>query len=460
MTKKLFILREITDFASGAFENTAVENGGIQLGRKAPGFLLSGSYTTPPLSSAPFGELVPSWNADTPPGTNVEVQARIAAGGQWSQWFSFGVWSPFILRASPEAQQDEMARCDAEYLRILPETPAAELVQLRVNLTSEDSALSPTVRLLAVSVGSDAEHVEGPGDFSRVLEVPAYSCLVRDPSISAWIGSATSLAMLMNRHGEDVLPEEVARAVYDSGAGRYSNVSFLTAAGGMYGYECYAGYAGIDALRREVWRGNPVGVMVRYRAPALSGEEESHDLPVLEGASVNSAGHIAVVRGIVTEAGETTVYMCDPFAADDESVRREISIEKFTEIYTGLCLILRSGARGAGSAKPRRQLAQMDLSQGEIRLSLGGQVLVPGPFTREEYARSTLCYTVSGPVLFASAAQRKFYYPAPDEDGALPFDVSGMKNRRMTFYRVGPLGTTVVGEKTVPPDTEEATGPN
>lgn len=455
MTKKLFILREITDFASGAFENTAVENGGIQLGRKASGHLLAGSYTTPPLSSAPFGEMVPSWNADTPPGTHVEVEARVAAAGQWSQWFSFGAWSPFLLRASPEAQQDAMARCDAEYLRVQPDSPLAELVQLRVNLRSEDPALSPTVRLLAVSVNSDAEHLEGPGEFSRVLEVPAYSCLVRDPSISAWIGSATSLAMLMNRHGEDVLPEEVARAVYDAGAGRYSNLSFLTAAGGMYGYECYAGYAGVDAVRREVWRGNPVGVMVRYRAPALSGQEADSALPVLEGATVDSAGHIAVVRGIETLNGETTVYMCDPFSPDDEAVRREISLSQFEEIYMGLCLILRAGARGAGSAKPRRQLAQMDLSQGEIRLMLGGRLMVPGPFTREEYARSTLCYTVSGPVLYASAAQRKFYYPAPDEDGALPFDVSGIKNRRMIFYRVGPLGTTAVGEKTVPPGPDE-----
>lgn len=459
MTNKLFILREITDFASGAFENTAVEDGGIQLGRKASGHLLTGSYTTPPLSSAPFTEMVPSWNADTPPGTTVEVQARVAAGGAWSQWFSFGRWSPYILRASPEITRDEMAQSDAEYLSLLPGRAAAELVQLRVHLESEDAALSPTVRLLAVSVNSDAGHIEGPGEFSRVLEAPSYSCLVRDPAIANWIGSATSLAMLVNRLGEDILPEEVARAVYDAGAGRYSNLSFLTAAGGMYGYECYAGYAGIDAIRREVWRGNPVGVMVHYRAPSLSGEEEGvFELPVFEGAAVNSAGHIAVVRGIETKGGETTVYLNDPFSPDDDAARRELPLGTFLEIYCGICLILRKGQPGAGRAKPRRRLARMSLEEGEIRLALDGEMVVPGSFTRENYTRSTLCYTVSGPVLYASAAQRKFYYPAPDENGSLPFDVGGAQNRRLTFYRVGPLGTTVVGEKSIADSDREPDG--
>lgn len=453
MTKKLFILREITDFASGAFENTAVENGGIQLGRKASGHLLTGSYTTPPLSSAPFSAVVPSWNADTPPGTTVEVQARVAAGGSWSQWFSFGKWSPYILRGSPEPERDDMAQCDAEYLTLLPESPPADSVQLRVHLETLDANLTPTVRLLAVSVNSDADSADGPDEFSRVLEVPAYSSLVRDPAISAWIGSATSLAMLMNRYGEDVLPEEVARAVYDAGAGRYSNLSFLTAAGGMYGYECFAGYAGIDTICGEVWRGNPVGVMLRYRAPSLSGEEGADaGLPVLEDATVSSAGHIAVVRGIETVRGETTVYINEPFSADDEAVRREIPLDKFHEIYAGLCLVVRKGLRGAGNAKPRRQMAQLDISAGEIRLSLAGETLIPGPFAREPL--STLCYTISGPVLYASAAQRKFYYPAADENGALPFDSGSVKNRRVTFYRVGPEGHTIVGEKSVPGDEE------
>ncbi len=467
MTKQLFILREIKDFASGAFENTAVENGGIRLGRRGSGHLPAGSYTTPPLTSEVFTEVVPSWNADTPRGTTVEVQARVSARGQWSEWFSFGRWSPFILRASPEISRDEMAQCDAEFLTVLPGRPAAEMVQLRVHLATEDPAVSPTVRLLAVSVNADVGREKGADEPERVLETPAYSCLVRDPAIAGWMAGATSLAMLMNRHGEDLLPEEVARAVYDKGAGKYSNLSFLCAVAGAYGYECYASFAGVETLWREVWCGNPVGALVRYHAPALSpveGAEEGDaprrpadlpgEAPVLEGATVDSSGHIAVVRGLEKRGRETWVLLNDPLAPDDAATRREIPLARFEEIYAGLCLVLHKGPNGAGAAKPVREMAQLALEEGEIRLVLRGQQMVPGPFTREDYTRSTLCYTVSGPVLYASAAQRKFYYPYPDENGALHFDAGGAHNRRLVFYRIGPLADTVVGEKAIPPEDE------
>ena len=456
MTKGLFVLREMADFASGAFENTAVDGGGIQLGRMGAGRLSEGSYTSPPYKPGAFRKLIPSWNADTPQGTSVEMQVRVLVKGKWSQWFSFGIWCPFQDRTSPEARSDELAAVDAEYLTVLGQ--GAESAQMRVHLRAAEEHLTPTVRLMALSVqleesGEAADHAG-----NRELELPAYSCLVRDPAIASRMGGATSLAMLMNRWGADVLPEEVARAVYDVGAGKYENLAFLSAVGGTYGYECYAGYGGLDILREEVWMGCGVAAKVRYRAPALSSEEkggkalekpDKNSAPVLPGATVDSAGHLVVLCGFAVRDGEEWVLMHDPMAPSNEATRREVRLDLFKEMYTGIYLALHRGPRKPGSQKWQRKLVGISLADGEIRLFDGKKVLIPGPFTQEELPRSTLCYVLSSPVAYPSAAQRQFYYPTPDENGVLKFDENSAVGHRMTFYRIGPHGYTWVAEKKI-----------
>ncbi len=483
MTKSLFLLREVADFAAGAFENTAVDEGGIQLGRRGTGHLPEGSYTSPPFLAGRFRRLIPSWNADTPPGTSIEVQVRVQAGGHWSEWFSFGTWCPYLDRHSPAPHGDERARVEAETLTLLPGAPAAESAQIRVHLRSDEEKCTPTVQLMALATQPEAPG-EAAGFYAgdRVLEIPAYSALVRDPAIAERMGGATSLAMLMNRWGADVLPEEVARAIYDTGAGTYENLAFLSALGGVYGFECYVGYGGLELLRREVWLGHGIAAKVRYRAPALApkeaqregaaeGEEavsaggtpektgeggpppplekETDARPLLPGATVDSTGHLVVVRGFKAKDGERYVVLNDPMAPGDEAAVREVPLSLFAEMYTGIFLALHRGPKGSGGHKPRRKMVQIALENGVIRLYDEEETFIPGRFTKEDLPQSTLCYILSSPVAYASTAQRQFYYPSPDESGTLKFDESSAVNRRMTFYRIGPRGRTWVAEKKI-----------
>lgn len=479
MTRKLFVLKDVTDFAPGAFENTVVDNGSIRLGIKGNNYLSSGTYTGSPFTPLPFFRLIPSWNADTPPGTWVEVQARIAAQGQWSRWFSFGRWSPFIDRSSPPPQQDEIARIDGEFISVIDRNIPADTAQLRIILTSEDPSATPLVGLLALSVDSPQAEDISPAS-RRVLSLPAYSSLVRDPAIDERVAGACALTMLMNRWGEDVLPEEVARSAYDSGAGRYANISFLCATGGMYGFDCYAGFSSINTLRKEVWNGNAVGVRVHYRTNLLSHSEpepeepplssslpspheeaspnearpphwESYkSLPLLEDATVDSLGHFIVLCGFVKNEDEEYVVVHDPLAHNNNQVRRTISLKKFLEIYMGNCIILRKGKKRIGTAKPQRKVSQIQLVDGKIHLLCQGQALIPGSFTSQDFANTTLCYTLSEAVPYASAAQHKFYYPSLNIDGTLNIDLHAVQGHKLTLYLIGNRGITWVAEKKIP----------
>lgn len=453
MKQNHFVLKTVADFAPGAFENTAVEDGSIQLGRSGISFILSGCYTSPVLHVGSFLSMLPSWNACTPPGTAVEVQGRIGAGFKWSKWFSFGKWSPFIDRASTEFDEDEMGEIKTEYLNIAKGHSPAENAQIRIFLYTDDEKVSPKVNLLAANFRCVRPEKEEDVTGERLLEIPKYSSLVRDPSLGSRIMSVTSLCMLMNRWGEDVLPEEVARAMYDSKSGRYGNLAFLTAIAGSYGFECYTKDMTINALRKEVRIGNAVGVLIQYLAPSLSQEEkeispEDKLLPELENAVADSHGHVAVLRGFVKENEENYVVLNDPLAPENNEVVRKIPLTKFEELYKGTALVLRRGTTGAGEDRPRRKIADVMMSENkqELFLTQKGCILLEGyndPFS------STSCYTISDGVAYASAAQKRFYYSTIDESGFLKFDHKAAAGKRITVYLIGSRGLTWIGEKRI-----------
>ncbi|HEX6607228.1 MAG TPA: hypothetical protein VF276_09970, partial [Chloroflexia bacterium] len=63
----------------------------------------------------PFTELVLSWNAETPPGTAIRVEARLhyspvddqPEAGTWSAWRGLGHWGTTSLDATPLPRSGE-----------------------------------------------------------------------------------------------------------------------------------------------------------------------------------------------------------------------------------------------------------------------------------------------------------------------------------------------------------------
>ncbi len=447
MAGKFFILQSVADFAPGFFENTAVEDGCVHLLAQGEGYAESGAYTSPPFHSEAFFSLVPSWNADVPPGTDVEMQVRLATDGRWSRWFSFGCWSPYARVAVPPLQEDKIAATNGETLSLREGAAAADVLQMRVFLTTENPALTPQVRMLALSTNAAQQmgHDE-PKAHARRLELPAYSCLTRDPALAPRIAGPTTLTMLMNRWGRDLLPEEVARCAWDSAADNYGNLALLCAAAGCQGFSCHAAYAGLSALRREVWLGRAVAARVRLRPAGAqdAAETQSSQTPPAPGAP--GSGHLVAVHGFQRRDDGEYVLLHDPLSPSDNAVRREVSLSAFARMYTGMALFLSHGARRAGWAAPARRLARLGLRDGQLSLTCGNEDIIPGLLGAAELQPATLCYSLANGVAYAASAQRAFHY-LKAENGAVPFDASLAAGHRLNVYYIAAKGRVWVAEK-------------
>ena len=60
------------------------------------------------------------------------------------------------------------------------------------------------------------------------------------------------MAALMNRYGEDILPEEVAYAMEDKATSSTGNAAFAAAAAGCCGYPCWQAWMDLADLRAQI----------------------------------------------------------------------------------------------------------------------------------------------------------------------------------------------------------------
>ncbi len=84
----------------------------------------------------------------------------------------------------------------------------------------------------------------------------------------------------MNRFGgETLLPDEVAQNTYDNAYG-FGNWTFAMGTAGSYGYKAYLDFTTIEGLKREIAKGYPVGVSVKY-----TNDPEDDRYPYIEGST-------------------------------------------------------------------------------------------------------------------------------------------------------------------------------
>lgn len=446
MEKNLCLIEGAEAFSKGEFDGVALENGCLVLEQTGSGYLQKGCYTSQLLRLPAFRQLVSSWNADTPAGTYIEVQARVLVEGQWSRWLSFGQWSPFIRRAS-FSEKGPLASVDTDLLQVDSEA-GSKTAQLRVYLYTDSEQYSPQVRLLGVTVRPlNWEQKEGE-PVLRQLYLPAYSQLNRDPAIGPVMCSAVTIAALVNRWGQDVLPEEVARICYDHAYQGFGNWSFSVAAAGCLGFRAYVAYLDLAGLRREIYNGYSVGVSVRYTYDPETAQKEN--LPYLEGASGTTKGHLMAVHGFCREKDVEYVLVNDSYADSDDQAPRRYRLDQFLEAWQGrVAYIVHPKQKHGGWAAPQRVPAQLTAT-GEVGSYLfevkGRQQPLSANFSGLD--GGTLAYTIQDGVAYATTAHKKFHYLQPDEKGGFSLPAEALETpERVTIYAVGPLGKTLVAER-------------
>lgn len=305
-------------FDGWTLRNAEVKDGALTL---LPGGLREG-YAFGPLreTAAPFTELIASWNAETPPGTWIEVRARARIGERWTDWYNLGSWSSATAdrRRSVQGQQDDDGRVLTDTLRL---KSAASAYELALTLRSDDPAASPAVSLAAVLASTPSPTARDvPSNraaWGTTLSVPERSQMVYPNGGPVWC-SPTSISMVMaywaDRLGEPALNQPVptvAAAVYDPvyrGNGNWPFNTAFAAQRGLMGY--VSRMSSMSQVERWIEAGVPVVASLAW------------DPGDLRNASVPSTdGHVLVIVGFTPEGN---VVVNDPAANPNlgQSVRR------------------------------------------------------------------------------------------------------------------------------------------
>ena len=430
--KNNLILQGTETFSRGALDNVALDNGCLVLDSSAGRYLPYGSYTSPELAMPPFCNLNVSWNALAPDNTMLEVRCRIYAGGHWTGWMSFGKWAPDYPRRSVHTQtEDGLVFLMGDTVTVA--VPGGGVgIQLQVNLSSNDGKVTPAVRLLAAAA-RPLEWDRQEGAFlNRKLYLPAYSLTGHDPSFGREMDLSLVVAALMNRWGEDILPEEVAYTMLDNAGTSVHNAAYAVAAAACCGYPAWQAWLDLKELRAQIHDGCSVGVEMETR---LAGQKE----PVRVWMALRGFGHDEDIQA-------NYVLLNDP-TAEGDAVARSMSVADFQRSFTGRTIVLRPRPKGAPATRPRRLRCGLEAGEGGewFFTRQGRRDLLP-----EDFSGWIACTLYDG-VAHATTAHKTFRRMERTEGGGVrfPAEVAGAAGR-CCVYAVDQTGSMRVAELTLP----------
>jgi hypothetical protein len=315
---------ETDPYAPGAYRGGNFYNGGSYQVGEALGPETPVAFT--------FTEVIASWNAETPPGTWIEILIRARVGGRWTKWYNLGVWAAdtgTVARHSVSAQGDDDGYVSVDTLVLTAKKAAADAFQIRVRLFSDDGSATPVVRNLSVaySTSPSKKLTLQPGDPARwatLLDAPECSQMAYPDGGEVWC-SPTSVSMVLGFYG--YMPGGCADRVHAAVEGVYDwiydghgNWPFNTAYAASLGYEGYV--ARLTSLTQaEEWIAAGVPVVVSF----------AWGVNDLAGAAVPSSnGHLGVLVGF-DAAGNPIIN--DPAAASNDSVRRTYDRVEFESLW-------------------------------------------------------------------------------------------------------------------------------
>ncbi|MCO7124454.1 C39 family peptidase [Sporolactobacillus shoreicorticis] len=464
-----YLISSAKDFTAGTRQNITIDHrlgDGVITLKKSRRYATEGTFVSPEMSTEPFEYLIASWNSDTPAGTYVEIQVRAHISHyntdnqlvkDWSTWRSWGKWGTNIARASVSDLSDPLAYVDVDTFTVRGSRgETADKFQIKAILHSDNPRVAPSVRLLSASTelgwNSISQH-PSTITLNKDIDTPDYSQMIRDPKIANSICSPTTITMAMNRMGENLLLEETALRNYDYDYEGFGNWAFSTALAGSYGYKSYSVFTDIDGLKREIAKGYPAAVSVKY-----TNDPTNTRYPYVEGAPGTTPGHLILVRGFETIDGQDYVIVNDSFAPSDDTAVRKYRADQFQKAWAnGVAYIVRDKERGAGYAAAKRVRATLRPTKQENEYALYAgfkKINIPANFTADvsplTEQSGTLAYTISDGEKYDTDAHKKFYYTHETEDGNIVLNVKQLeadlngKHATLTLYVLSTSGDNYV----------------
>jgi hypothetical protein len=311
-----------------------------------------GGWTSPwQPTRFPFSQLIPSWIADTPAGSwiEVEIQARTAAGRE-TRWWRMGIWAygdETIRRTSINGQSDADGVVETDTFKTRAEKMTAYRARVTLSRSSATGA-SPMLRSIYAVVSDTRSYTPrypSPRYTDRAMElsVPRYSQEIHagefpeyDGGGEAWC-SPTSTEMVVEYWNKRPTSDELAwvgpradpqvdyaaRFTYDAAYGGTGNWPFNTAYASHFGLSARVLQLGsLNDAERYILAGVPLVASISHAPGALPG--------FLNNAGTN--GHLLVIIGF-TASGD--VIANDPAATSDATVRRVYGREAFERAWIG-----------------------------------------------------------------------------------------------------------------------------
>ena len=361
--------RSEQDFSGGTHQGTQVTGAGLSFGKPAGTLTYADPYGDQP--SVPRGyewvawvspavgtpflttSLIPSWNATTPDGSWLVVEARTQAGGRWSRWFTLARWADSDCEIHPTSVpgQDEPAiRVATDTLEALDGRAWASY-QLRVVLVRPPGSRStPTVRMLA-AMASDVP-AEAPGEVSDggvawgvELPVPPYSQQLHRGRFTHWDSgggswcSPTSTSMLLSFH--DRLPDPAEYAWVDPGqpdrfvvqAVRQVFDPAYRGAGNWSFNMAYAGRVGVTAFVTRLRSLAEAELFVAAGLPLAASVAFARD--DLRGAGYATEGHLLTIVGFTAEGDVICNDPASHTVPSNDEVRVVYDRAEFERVWLG-----------------------------------------------------------------------------------------------------------------------------
>jgi len=303
----------------------------------------------------PVTRIIPSWNANTPPGTWVETRLSVQINGHWSKWFSMGKWA-FDASAIKRSSVDGQKSADGDLSTDTYDAPNHAIVsayKLQIELQVKSGTASPTVRQISATTFEPKPPSRVPSNTTMEkdieLHVPQYSQIIHHNEFpeyggggSAWC-SPTSSQMVMefwdhkpsvenlktltdpvfNQHGrKDGSVVWAALHTFDWTYHGTGNWPFNSA---------YAAHYGLDASVRRFNSLQDIEHWIKIGVPVIASiswdTNASDHMRHMDNAGISKTeGHLLVIRGF-THSGDVIVN--DPANSDDASVRRIYKRDQF-----------------------------------------------------------------------------------------------------------------------------------
>ena len=291
---------------AGEFENTRIFNRKLCLvdGER------EGSFTAE-LDIGTFSTIFSSWNAITY-GGKVEMTVSFEVeGGEWSDYFSWGVWSSKAGVSASPSHSFEHGNMEVDILWVNKKyTPTGKI---RVKLLLTRGSKSPRVHNFSITTPEmeQQQTVDVAALPKEVLnDVPMRSQLAPENGPDGnVICSPTSMVMALEYMGTKISTTTAAKGVYDNGWEAYGNWSYAVAYAGEKGYTAY-----LDLYDRN---------MMKY---ALS---QGYVLGCSTG--LTDAGHIVLVVGYTEIDGVEYYIVNDPNVNPDKVERTNYTMDYFDE---------------------------------------------------------------------------------------------------------------------------------